>query len=296
MNHDDTIWSTIGHAFCSFKVKTQEDKDLFCRNPYNLTGMCSRHTCPLANQTYATVIEHDDELYLYIKTAERAHLPRRQWEKVKLSASFPVALQQIDENLQWWDRRFVHRVKARCLRLKQFLLRRRKLMLEPQQELVSVNKRQEFKLVRREAKAEQAARIELELEKELLERLRRGTYDDVINVNLNQKAFDRLMDEQEAARDAEADEEGDEDEEAMADDEYVEDDEETDEEADEEEEDDADADSDAGQKRRQPSAAEALRERGRARLSGQRRQRDVQFEREDDSGPSRPQRHRDLDW
>src|SRR3989338_6600268 len=143
MNHDDTIWSTIGHGFCSYKVKTHEDKDLFCRNPYNLTGLCSRHTCPLANQTYSTVIEHEDELYLYIKTAERAHLPRRQWEKVKLNNSFPVALQQIDEQLQWWDRRVVNRVKARTLRLKQYLLRKKKMLLEPQQEVVSVNKRQE---------------------------------------------------------------------------------------------------------------------------------------------------------
>lgn len=201
MNHDDTIWSTIGHNFCSFKVKTHQDKELFCRNPYNLTGMCSRHTCPLANQTYATVIEHEDELYLYIKTAERAHLPRRQWEKVKLNASFPKALEQIDEQLEWWDRRFVHRVKARLLRLKQYLLRKKKMLLEPQQEVVSVNKRQEFKLVRREEKAEMAARIELEIEKELLERLRRGTYDSVINVN--QEAFEKMLDEQEDKDDLE---------------------------------------------------------------------------------------------
>ena len=238
MNHDDTIWSTIGHGFCSHKVKTHEDKDLFCRNPYNLTGLCSRHTCPLANQTYATVIEHDDELYLYIKTAERAHLPRRQWEKVKLNTSFPVALQQIDEQLQWWDRRFVNRVKARLLRLKQYLLRKRKMLLEPEAELVSNNKRQEYKLIKREVKAEAAARIELEIEKELLERLRRGTYDSVINVN--QEAFEKLLDEQEdtAARDQQ---EQMEDEEGEAIDEYVSDDEEFDDEE-EEAEDEGDDD------------------------------------------------------
>lgn len=185
----------MGQTFCSFKVKTRDDKVRFCRNPYNLTGLCQRGVCPLANGQYATVIEHEDELYLYIKTAERAHLPRRMWEKVKLDNSFPKALEQIDENLQWWDKKLVNKVKARLLRLKQYLMRKRKMLTEPQVEYVSVNKRQEHKLLRREVKAEAAARIELEIEKELLERLKKGTYDSVINYN--KEAFEKLLDEEE---------------------------------------------------------------------------------------------------
>lgn len=185
----------MGQTFCSFKVKTHDDKVRFCRNPYNVTGLCQRGVCPLSNAQYATVIEHEDELYLYIKTAERAHLPRRQWEKVKLDTSFPKALAQIDEELQWWDQKLVIKVKARLLRLKQYLMRKRKMLMEPQVEYVSVNKRQEDKLLRREEKAEAAARIELEIEKELLDRLRKGTYDSVINYN--KEAFEKLLDEEE---------------------------------------------------------------------------------------------------
>lgn len=195
MNHDEAVWNIMGQTFCSFKVKTKDNKVRFCRNPYNVTGLCQRGVCPLANSQYATVVEHEDELYLYIKTAERAHLPRRQWEKVKLESSFPKALEQIDENLQWWDKKLVNKVKARLLRLKQYLMRKRKMLLEPGKEYVSNNKRMEDKLIRREAKAEKAARIELEIEKELLDRLKSGTYDSVINYN--KQAFEKLLDEEE---------------------------------------------------------------------------------------------------
>jgi protein MAK16 len=98
----------------------------FCRNEYNVTGLCNRQSCPLANSRYATVREHEGvhpslslerralyssihfkgALYLYVKTIERAHSPAHMWEKIKLSNNYTKALEQVNLFVMWYERKF----------------------------------------------------------------------------------------------------------------------------------------------------------------------------------------------
>lgn len=60
----------------------------FCRNEYNLTGLCSKPACPLANSNYATVREKKGKLYLYVKTVERVSMPSKWWQEIKLNDNY----------------------------------------------------------------------------------------------------------------------------------------------------------------------------------------------------------------
>ncbi|MCJ1299629.1 hypothetical protein MMC08_002421 [Hypocenomyce scalaris] len=183
MASDEIVWQVINQYHCSFKLKTPKQQN-FCRNEYNVTGFCNRQSCPLANSRYATIRSNPETgtLYLYMKTIERAHMPSKLWERIKLSQNYAKALEQIDERLIYWPKFLVHKCKQRLTRLTQVAIRMRRLAKEEErlgEKIVpklapKIRRREET----RERKAEAAAKVERAIERELIERLRSGAYGD----------------------------------------------------------------------------------------------------------------------
>mmetsp|Transcript_9037 Transcript_9037/g.10493 ORF Transcript_9037/g.10493 Transcript_9037/m.10493 type:complete len:331 (-) Transcript_9037:135-1127(-) len=226
MQHDEMIWTVINNQFCSFKttLSRSQPKREFCKHPYSITGLCNRSHCPLANSLYATIREENGKVSLYIKTVERAHSPKNLWEKIELHRNYSKALAQVEEHLQFFPKAQQHRNKQRLTKIHQYLIRMRKIKLKElrgeKAKMVRIHKKVEQREERREKKALAAAKIENNIEKELLERLAKGTYGDIYNFPEvpYQKALEEIAESEE---EMEEESESEEEEEGLV--EYVED-------------------------------------------------------------------------
>lgn len=225
---DEIVWQVINQQFCAFKIKTTKEQN-FCRNEYNVSGLCSRQSCPLANSRYATVKNVDGKLYLYMKTAERTHMPSKWWERIRLSKNYNKALSQIDGHLEYWQKFLIHKCKQRLTRLTQVAITERRLALrEDERHYVGVKHKVKRREENRERKALAAAKIEKAIEKELLERLKSGAYGDKplnVDENIWKKVLGKVDNEEEEEEEDEDDVELESDDESdVGEVEYVEDD------------------------------------------------------------------------
>ncbi len=97
-------------------------------------------------------------------------MPNKMWEKIRLPKNYDKALSLIDENLEEWaGSKFQrHKCKQRLTKLHQMIRRKRKIKISSmhnQEELVVINKKYEKRENKREAKAEQAAQLDVAIEK-----------------------------------------------------------------------------------------------------------------------------------
>ncbi len=113
------------------------------------------------------------------------------------------ALNTIDEKIMYHKEFIRHKCKQRLTKLTQMIKRMRKLKLKAQPQLTVIKRKSDQRDRIRMVKAEKRAQVSLNIEKELLDRLKMGTYAELYDdlLNLNQNAFEKHVQKQNAQKD-----------------------------------------------------------------------------------------------
>ncbi|KAK4597926.1 hypothetical protein RGQ29_015444 [Quercus rubra] len=140
-----------------------------------------------------------------MKSIERAHMPNKLWERVKLPRNYEKALEIVDKHLMYWPKTLVHKTKQRLTKMTQMRIRMRKLALKTREKIMTTPRKEKKREARREEKAERAAALDKSIEKELLERLQKGVYGDIYNYPV--KEYNKVLNIEEGQAASEDEEE-----------------------------------------------------------------------------------------
>lgn len=102
--------------------------------------------------------------------------------------------------MPYWNKFIVHKCKQRLTKLTEMLQRMRKLKLKSKERFSVIKQKTERRDTARMEKAEDRANVEKQIEQELLDRLKLGTYGELYEdlLNLNKDAFDKHLEDENA--------------------------------------------------------------------------------------------------
>ena len=154
-------------------------------------GMRQAHAGTCARAAQVTGV--GKQRALVVERSECSSVGRHE---VRLSVDTQTALAQVAENLQSWSHAAVVPCKQDVLRQEGAKAHAQQLALHPGPKLACINRQQERRMGGKEGKAERAAKLEVNIEKELLARLHGGHYEVPAPLDLLSDLVDHPLDEE----------------------------------------------------------------------------------------------------